>query len=74
MSNAKMKDASNTLRNLRATLRNFTDAGQLDTLKHLRRVLHRVRSRSLLSYCETRLNWSIVGNYVKTDLEKKKSL
>lgn len=51
-----MKDASNTLRNLRATLRNFTDAGQLDTLKHLRRVLHRVRSRSLLSYCETRLN------------------
>lgn len=73
MSNAKMKDASNTLRNLRATLRNFTDAGQLDTLKHLRRVLHRVWSRSLLFYCETRY-WSTVGNYVKTDLEEKKSL
>lgn len=72
MSNAKMKDASNTLRNLRATLRNFTDAGQLDTSKHLRCVLHRVWSRSLLFYCETRSNWSTVGNYVKTDLEKKK--
>ena len=60
INNGETKDVSNTLRNLCAALRNFTDAGQLDwRLSASRR---RVWPPSVLLYCGIRLTpWD--GNF-----------